>query len=221
MLTFFPTRTHLYAVVPWQQRLPAVALLVAAFCLTIAGCGRQEAVATPAAAPAGLSVAEKAQADQRAQLCTAANATGVGLRGEYFTKAGQAGESVLQRLDATIDFDAALEWPAELASKPARSVRWSGWVKPPLSGTYRLHVTAPDARLVIANREFQGAAAQDAAIEMAAGRFYPVRIELDLPSRSATSPRIRLEWTAPHGARYVIPRPLLFQPTEAVRTTGS
>ncbi len=201
----------------WALDRYAVVALFA--CSLLAACTRDDANGASPATQAVLSQSERASADQRGQLCTAANATGVGLRGEYFSKAGQAGETLLQRIDATIDFDAAMEWPTELAAKPARSVRWSGWVKPPLSGTYRLHVTAPDAKLVIANREFQGPAAQDAAIELAAGRFYPVRIELDVPS--SASARMRLEWTAPHGARYVVPRPLLFQPTEAVRTSGS
>jgi PA14 domain len=219
MVLLFRASKGRQACVARPPALPVAMALAIGLSSLLAGCGRNEAVAVSAAPAPGLTPAEMAQAEQRGQLCTAANATGVGLRGEYFSKAGQAGETLLQRIDATIDFDAAMEWPTELAAKPPRSVRWSGWVKPPLSGTYRLHVTAPDAKLVVANREFQGPAAQDAAIELAAGRFYPVRIELDVPS--SASARMRLEWTAPHGARYVVPRPLLFQPTEAVRTSGS
>jgi hypothetical protein len=185
----------------------------------LAGC-RGDPAATPSAS-AGLSPSELLQADQRGQLCTAANAKGVGLQGEYFQKAGGNGTVLLKRLDATIDFDSGLEWPAELAGQRPRSVRWSGWIKPPLSGAYRLHAPAATrAKLFVANLAFDGPAAADARIELAAGRFYPVRIEVDLPEQSSAD-RLRLEWTAPHGARYVVPRPLLFQPTETVRPSGS
>jgi hypothetical protein len=51
-------------------------------------------------------------------------------------------------------------------------------------------------------------------VEMSAGRFYPVLIELKGLNPAAAQQRVRLEWTAPHGARYLIPRALLHQPTE-------
>jgi hypothetical protein len=196
-------------------------LLAGAFVsAALVACGRSDPLgAAPQAAPT-LSQNELAQADQRAQMCTAANAVGVGLRGEYFRLPALAGEVLLRRVEPTIDFDAALEWPAELAAQRPQSVRWSGWIKPPLSGLYRLHVTAPGAKLFVANREFLGTAAADARIDLAAGRFYPLRIEWDIPAQPPVD-RVRLEWTAPHGARYVVPRPLLFQPTETVRATGS
>jgi hypothetical protein len=51
---------------------------------------------------------------------------------------------------------------------------------------------------------------------MAAGRFYPIQIEL--ARSAAVEQALRLEWTAPHGARYVVPKALLFAPTDSVRS---
>jgi hypothetical protein len=48
----------------------------------------------------------------------------------------------------------------------------------------------------------QPLAGPDAApdVELSAGRFYPILVEVD--RIAAADARIRLEWTAPHGARF-------------------
>jgi hypothetical protein len=166
-----------------------------------------------AASPAaGLAAVEARQAAERAGLCSAANAAGVGLRGEYFAAERCAGAPLLVRLDGAIDFDGSFDLPAGSQAR-ARSVRWSGWVKPPLSGRYRFHAGSPDARIVVARQPLAG---PDAApdVELSAGRFYPILVEVD--RIAAAEARIRLEWTAPHGARFLVPRALLYLPTEGL-----
>jgi hypothetical protein len=134
---------------------------------------------------------------------------GVGLRGEYFSQPAMQGEPLLSRVDTTVEFDASLDWPADkIASRP-RAARWQGWVKAPLSGRYRFH-GGPHARITVSGLPMAGPlAAADAGLDMSAGSFYPIVMEADLGNASA----VRLEWTAPHGMRYVIPRALLFLPT--------
>lgn len=165
-----------------------------------------------------LEAATLLQAAQRAETCTAANAVGVGLRGEYFAQESFGGPTLLTRVDSVVDFDASLEWPADQASQP-KSVRWAGWVKPPLSGDYRFHAEAPNMRVLVAREVVAGGLAPaDATVNLAAGRFYPIVVEVSkLPASSA---RIRLEWTAPHGARYLLPRTLLHLPTETAAKPG-
>ncbi|HEX6364123.1 MAG TPA: hypothetical protein VFZ93_14295, partial [Albitalea sp.] len=92
--------------------------------------------------PADLAALEARQAEQRAALCSGKNAAGVGLRGEYFAGEGCTGAPLLVRLDGAIDFDAALGWPGERGHERPRSVRWSGWVKPPIAGRWRFHAGA-------------------------------------------------------------------------------
>ena len=62
----------------------------------------------------------------------------------------------------------------------------------------------------------QSLSGPDAArdVELAAGRFYPILVELG--RIAAADERIRLEWTAPHGARFLVPRALLYLPTEGL-----
>ncbi len=87
-----------------------------------------------------MAAAELKRAAERADLCSASNATGSGLRGEYFAKDPVASAPLLVRVDPTIDFDPTLDWPANLAGRRPSAVRWTGWVKPPYAGSYRFHV---------------------------------------------------------------------------------
>lgn len=195
------------------------------FAMTLAATAASP-LATPAAPPVvapgvgGLSAIETRRADHRAQLCSSANAVGVGLRGEYFAGPGFKGPMLLSRIDTVVDFDSSLDWPADRKGRTPRSVRWSGWVKAPLAGRYTLHIQPAGAVVTVSNRVLTGAAADGPpVIEMAAGRFYPISVELARPLRAGEV--ARLEWTAPHGARFVIPRQSLFMPTETVQADNS
>lgn len=172
---------------------------------------RDAEAAASAQAPKGFAAAELKQAAERAELCSASNAIGTGLRGEYSSQDPMRGAPLLVRIDSTIDFDASLEWPAHLAGRRPQSVRWAGWVKAPMSGPYRFHVDQASARLEIARKVFAGeGAAAGTVLDMSAGRFYPVALEVKRLDR--LSGRLQLEWTTPFGARYVVPRALLFIP---------
>lgn len=172
------------------------------------------AAAGPDAARADLASSELQRAAGRAELCSAANAVGVGLQGEYFARESWHGAVLLKRIDATVNLDASLEWPQGQAERPM-SVRWKGWIRPTLSGSYRFHVDVPGTRMLVSQQEVVGPRALgDARIELAAGRYYPISIEI--ASLASPPARIRLEWTAPHGARYVVPRALLYLPTDSI-----
>jgi hypothetical protein len=178
----------------------------------------EPAAAQPAAGSVG--AAELKHAAERAELCSAANATGTGLRGEYFARDPKANAPVLVRVDATLDFDPLLEWPAALANQRPGRARWTGWVRPPIGGRYRFHVDQPDTRVVVARQVLVGeGAASDATIELAAGRFFPITVEAR--RLDEISGRLQLEWTAPYGARYVVPRALLFVPSDTAPASRS
>lgn len=163
--------------------------------------------------PSDLASVELRRADELSQLCSSANATGSGLQGEYFAAPRLRGKPAQVRLDGPLDLDGQLDWPAGAGgvARP-RSVRWSGWLKAPLSGSYALHFDQPLANVWIGRQQMvtKGNTA-DTRIELAAGRFYPVTIEL--ADFTPGTERVRLEWTGPSGSRYVIPRGLLFGPT--------
>jgi hypothetical protein len=160
------------------------------------------------AAPLDLARHELEQAARRAALCSSANATGTGLRGEYYAEEGCRGTPMVVRDDGIIDFDPALRWSG--ARPYPRSVRWSGWVKPMLSGIHRFDVGASKAHIVVARQTVSGTST---GIELAAGRFYPISIRIDHINPRAG--RMRLEWIPPHGARLLVPQVLLYPPTGA------
>lgn len=151
-------------------------------------------------------------AKQRADLCGAGNAVGGGLRGEYFSAPGWAGSLLFTRIDRSIDFEAGLELPVEQAQQ-VRSVRWTGWIKPPVAGNFQFHADAPGMRVKVSQQWVAGEGAlSGATTEMALGRFYPITVELSFLD-PAYRGRWRLDWTAPHGMRFLIPTALLFAPT--------
>ena len=186
-------------------------------CSALFGSSGVFAAATPKSGPDALAESEFKRAEQKGELCSTSNATGTGLRGEYFAGAIDRSPALLARTDATVDFDRSLEWPSARSAKRPSAARWTGWVKPPTGGRYRFHTGQASARLWVSQKLLAGAGADpDASIELAAGRFYPVKLEAE--RLDALEGRVRLEWTAPHGARFLIPRALLFLPNETVPT---
>ncbi|MEW6512063.1 MAG: glycoside hydrolase family 3 C-terminal domain-containing protein [Bacteroidota bacterium] len=111
--------------------------------------------------------------------------TGVraGLRGEYFDGTEPKGVPLLVRTDSTVNFT----WensPAQGLPADNFSIRWTGILRPVVSGTYHLGVTADDGcRLYVEDQlileEWKDAAPRTLAreIELTAGREYVLRLE--------------------------------------------
>lgn len=145
---------------------------------------------------------------QREQVCSSRNKVGTGLRGQYFAVIGCTGEPQVTRLDGPVELEAPPDWPIA----ETRSIRWQGWVRPPLPGKYLFHLDGQAAdvtigRVLVLDRK----SSLSTPIEFAAGRYYPVEVRVD--ARSAASARARLSWTAPHGIKFLIPRASLYPPT--------
>jgi PA14 domain/Fibronectin type III domain/Divergent InlB B-repeat domain len=84
---------------------------------------------------------------------TSSGGTGTGLRGEYFNDPTDGayplgdsftGAPVLTRTDATVDFDWGGNSPASQVSSDRFSVKWTGQVRAPISGSYTFTVTGDD-----------------------------------------------------------------------------
>jgi len=190
------------------RRLAAVTLGAGAVVRDAGAAAAADGTPTGAAA-----AAEFKRAAQRAELCSASNVAGAGLRGEYFANARAHGSPVLTRVDGPIDFASDLEWPQELKKIRPVLVRWTGWVKPVVTGRYRFHAESKGSVITVARQVLAGKEAPpEAGIELAAGRYYPIGMEWIVSAGS--SERARLEWTAPYGARFLVPRTLLYLPTE-------
>jgi hypothetical protein len=172
----------------------------------------QPAAAGATSAEASAAGAELREAERRASLCSASNVAGTGLRGEYYADDKASGKQLLVRVDGTVDFDRSLDWPATAAGPHPRSAQWTGWIKAPITGRYRFHTNQPMTTLVVARQSMLGPEGKDGeSIELTAGRFYPVTLRVE--RLDSLQGRLALEWTAPFGARYVVPRQLLYVPT--------
>lgn len=182
----------------------------------LAGVGLSGCDKSPNTGPAGPAAAFAGPSNDRSELCSGANIVGVGLRGEYFAAPHWQGQPLLVRTDVAVDFAGLADLPNESGQALPASVRWSGWIKAPTSGSYRFHLQPSQARMSISRQDVKAAdsVAESEPVEMVAGRFYPIQVEVD-ELKEGQLP-VRLEWTAPHGARYLIPRALLNLPTETV-----
>lgn len=198
----------------------------AALCTTVAlhassTAGGHALEATVRSARAGKGAdadAELRRAAARADLCSTDNTKGTGLRGVYFEHGLDQGAPLLVRTDGTVDFDASFDWPGPaLGGRLPGSARWQGWIKPMVSGHYRFHSDQPTASVTVARQPMAGTdASSGVTIELTAGRFYPITLEVQ--RLASINGRLRLEWTTPYGARFVVPQALLFMPTESLIT---
>ena len=143
-----------------------------------------------------------------------AGSTQQGLKGEYFRNRDFAGAPVMTRVDSRIAFRWDRGAPTddlvargELSNDRSLagdnfSVRWTGELLPPASGTYELVVGANDGvRLFLDGKEIlNGWQSSDRVrshsvnVDLQAGRAYPIKIEYFEDLRDA---EIRLGWKRP------------------------
>ncbi|WP_033482158.1 glycoside hydrolase family 3 protein [Xanthomonas phaseoli] len=137
-----------------------------------------------------------------------------GLRGEYFRNRDLSGKPALVRVDAQIGF----KWdrgsptdnllargeagPGEAVPADNFSIRWSGQLVPPTTGTYHLEAAADDGvRLYLDGKPVidrwattDRLHADGVDVQLQAGRAYEVRLEYFEAERDAA---VRLAWRQP------------------------
>ncbi|ANJ55744.1 beta-glucosidase [Pseudomonas silesiensis] len=141
-------------------------------------------------------------------------ATGSGLYGEYFEGIDLKTRK-LSRTDATVDFDWGSASPDPTLTVDTFSVRWSGWLQIPESGTYSFFVTADDGvrlwlggQLLINQWQVQGATEFSATLrELKAGQKLDLRLEYFENTGAAV---VQLRWQGPGIARQIIPQSRLY-----------
>lgn len=147
-------------------------------------------------------------------LRPAADSSERGLRGEYFRNRELSGAPTLVRVDPQIGFSWDRGSPTDnLMARgevgpgqdiPADnfSVRWSGQLLPPVSGTYQLEAAANDGvRLYLDGKllldhwsDNERLRAHSASVELQAGRAYDLKLEYYDNERDAG---VRLAWNLP------------------------
>jgi outer membrane protein OmpA-like peptidoglycan-associated protein len=129
-----------------------------------------------------------------------ARKAGDGLVGAYYD--GHNFErKVLTRRDPAINFDWNQQSPAAGLAAEDFSVRWTGWLVPPTTGHYVLHLSVDDGiRLWLNGRELlnewrgQPLSYYQLAVDLRAGEPYSLRIDY---CQYSLSTRMRLAWEPP------------------------
>ncbi len=104
-----------------------------------------------------------------------------------------------------VDFDFAQTWPRANNGKKIKSARWQGWIRPPVSGTYKFKSQSTSVDLTIRKTIVIGPG-------LVAGRFYPA--DMSANANESGIGKVTLEWSTPYGATYVIPHTMLFLPND-------
>lgn len=158
---------------------------------------------------------ELQRAADRANMCSAREAKAAGLTAEYFSKKDFSGPALLVRQEGPLDH----AWPSagQEVSAPVRSARWRGWVRPPFSGSFSFHTDVPGAQITVSGQPLAHA---ESKVELHAGRYHPIQIELrdvaTLGAGQGSNVPLKLSWTTPFGARYLLPRAVLYPPSDTV-----
>ena len=150
---------------------------------------------------------EKAMAERNMQLCSASNSAGVGLAADYFGSDKFTEPPIFSRIDGPVVLDPLEDWKGNRPS----AVRWRGWIKPPLSGIYSFHMEHSGVEIKLSQTTIvSNITSYSEPVSLTAGRYYPIIIEATL--LSTLSQVAGLEWTAPHGMKFLIPKSLLYIP---------
>ena len=144
---------------------------------------------------------------------------GTGLKAEYFSTGKLEGDTAPARVDARLWFDDKHAWP-----QAPESVRWTGFIEPPLSGDYIFssYTTDAGARVWVGGRKVLDQWSTPGKnwvepITLEAARLYPVKIEW---RRRGDKPAFHLNWeTLDLPVEHVPTTALYPQLTEGRQTT--
>src|SRR5881628_2869430 len=148
---------------------------------------------------------------------------GIGLTGQYYNDPGTGAHFVtlvLTRTDPTVNFDWASGSPGTGVQIDNFSVRWTGQVLTPVTGSYTFQTISDDGvrlwvngQLVIDNWTDHGPTANTSpAVSLVAGTKYDVKMEFYEHGSGAFA---RLSWAYPGQTTQVIPQAQLYPPGAA------
>ncbi|OGG16577.1 hypothetical protein A3D77_06225 [Candidatus Gottesmanbacteria bacterium RIFCSPHIGHO2_02_FULL_39_11] len=141
------------------------------------------------------------------------SSSGDGLKGIYFNNINFTGNSIT-RVDPTVNFNWGAGSPEAALGPDTFSVRWSGFVLPEYSQTYRFYTYTDDGvRLWVNNQQIinkwvnQSPKEWSGTISLTAGQKYAVKIEYYERGGGAVS---KLWWSSSSQTKQIIPQNKLF-----------
>lgn len=127
-----------------------------------------------------------------------------GLTARYFDNPDFAGEPALTRIDPLVDFIWKTTSPVSGNWGDHFSVRWTGYIIPPASGTYKLGANGftrykvyLDGKLIAEQDNAHHPICVAGNVTLEAGRLYPVCLEF---ADVGIDPQIELVWSVPDAA---------------------
>ena len=143
---------------------------------------------------------------------------GTGLRGQYYNDLSTGGRFrtlALTRTDASVNFNWEYSAPAPGVQSDNFSVRWTGQILVPTTGTYRFATTSDDGVRLWVNGQriinnwtaHSPTVNSSTGIALTAGVRYNIRLDYYEQGGGA---QIQLRWTPPGQAETVIPTAQLF-----------
>lgn len=137
---------------------------------------------------------------------------GDGLTGEYYNNQDFTALMVT-RVDPTINFNWGSSSPDPSVASTTFSVKWTGYIQAPSTGTYTFYVNSNDGNRLwvnntqLTNRWSDGISEQSGTISLTAGQQYPITLEF---YQGINTSSCTLSWTTPGGSKQVIPTAYLF-----------
>jgi YVTN family beta-propeller protein len=133
-------------------------------------------------------------------------ASGTGLLGQYFNNTALRGTAIFQRIEAP-NFDWMTGSPGSGIGADNFSVRWTGTIEAPVTGTAVLQTISDDGirvwfdnNLVINNWTLHGPTASNATVNFQAGKRYAITIEYYESGGGAVA---KLNWQIPGSGSFV------------------
>jgi beta-glucosidase len=121
-----------------------------------------------------------------------------GLTAQYFNGIEFGNNPTLQRIDKTINFHWTISTPDPLITPEFFCAKWTGNIKAPKTGTYKIGLSGNDGfklyinnQLVINNWDKQSFHTSLVDYNFTAGNNYPIRVEFKEPNGNST---IKLIW---------------------------
>jgi hypothetical protein len=150
--------------------------------------------------------------------------SGTGLKGEYYDNIDFTALK-LTRTDATVDFDWGSGAPDPSMGADTFSVRWTGQVEAPVSGSYTFYTTSDDGvrlwvngQQLINNWTDHPPTENSGTITLTAGQKYDLKLEFYENGGGAVA---KLAWAYPGQSKQIIPQSRLYPPTSGGGGTSS
>jgi uncharacterized delta-60 repeat protein len=145
-----------------------------------------------------------------------ASPIGNGLRGEYFNNQDFTALGII-RNDPKIDFNWGNGSPDPAIGADTFSVRWTGQLRAPTTGTYTFYTTTDDGgrltvngKTIIDHLSPQPSTEWSGSIDLVAGTSYDIKMEYFDRYNGALA---KLQWSGPGIAKQVVPTSVLFSPS--------